>query len=841
MCERLNFRNARPWGVMVASCLLAAAISGETWGQFDPAQFLAGERLTWEDDIASRMVDGIDRFLLRKLSESAALRERHWQRDLSSSENYGRSIEPNRQRLTKILGMVEPRVSPVSMHCQPLASAPGLNPLQSLAKSQTPPHSEIDFSFVRWPVLEDPDPQRALVSVWGEGLLIAPRTGIQSVADVLLIPDCDQTLRSFLDESDQLGCTRLARQLVAQNCRVLVPLTISRQLQQRGGRSVLTDREFIYRTSYVLGRHLLGYETQKVLAGIDWFCSQRPITVPHGEIAVSRRPLIVIGAGEGGRIGLLAAALDERIDGLCISGGFGSYESMWQEPIDRNVFGFLDQFGGAELLSMVAPRPVWIDHRTLPRQELLSQAGGAPGVVEPILPADGQAEVERTRQLLRPWCDRGEWAVTETVPTISEATDGKATSATLDDQLLKVFITQCSVLAGLQRFVETKAQLVDAVSSEATIAAGEMVRSVLLPASSSLDLLDEVALQRRAVEELDRHNQLVLRELPFVRDAFMQEINTDSLEAYAASIEAYRDSFRDEVVGAFDQQLLAPQPRFGKSWDNPKWTGTEVVLDVFPDVIAYGVLLLPKNLKAGQRRPVVVCQHGLEGRPTDTFLGDHAAYHNFAASLAEQGYIVFAPQNPYLFGDRFRSLQRKANPLGKTLFSVIVPQHQQIVNWLKTLPCVDEGRVAFYGLSYGGKSAMRIPALVTDYCLSICSADFNEWVVKCASTRDNFSYVWTNEYEIFEWNLGSTFNYAEMAALICPRPFMVERGHFDGVGTDAWVAFEYAKVRNLYAARLKIPERTQIEWFDGPHTIHARGTFAFLSEHLNWPEGSMQE
>ena len=128
MCERLNFRNARPWGVMVASCLLAAAISGETWGQFDPAQFLAGERLTWEDDIASRMVDGIDRFLLRKLSESAALRERHWQRDLSSSENYGRSIEPNRQRLTKILGMVEPRVSPVSMHCQPLASAPGLNP-----------------------------------------------------------------------------------------------------------------------------------------------------------------------------------------------------------------------------------------------------------------------------------------------------------------------------------------------------------------------------------------------------------------------------------------------------------------------------------------------------------------------------------------------------------------------------------------------------------------------------------------------------------------------------------------------------------------------------------------
>lgn len=56
------------------------------------------------------------------------------------------------------------------------------------------------------------------------------------------------------------------------------------------------------------------------------------------------------------------------------------------------------------------------------------------------------------------------------------------------------------------------------------------------------------------------------------------------------------------------------------------------------------------------------------------------AYAAFAARLAEQGFITFAPQNLYLFRDRFRVLQRKANPLGKTLFSVIVPQHRQIVD-----------------------------------------------------------------------------------------------------------------------------------------------------------------
>jgi hypothetical protein len=92
--------------------------------------------------------------------------------------------------------------------------------------------------------------------------------------------------------------------------------------------------------------------------------------------------------------------------------------------------------------------------------------------------------------------------------------------------------------------------------------------------------------------------------------------------------------------------------------------------------------------------------------------------------------------------------------------------------------------------------------------------------------------VWTGEYEIFEFDLGGTFNYAEMAALIAPRPFMVERGHFDAVGVDERVASEFAKVRFLYAARLGIPERCAIEWFVGPHQIHGQGTFDFLDQHL---------
>jgi hypothetical protein len=95
--------------------------------------------------------------------------------------------------------------------------------------------------------------------------------------------------------------------------------------------------------------------------------------------------------------------------------------------------------------------------------------------------------------------------------------------------------------------------------------------------------------------------------------------------------------------------------------------------------------------------------------------------------------------------------------------------------------------------------------------------------------------MYNNAYERPEFRMGLTFGYAEMAALMVPRPFMVERGHNDTVGIDEWVAYEYAKVNRLYN-QLQIPQLTAIEYFDGPHTIHGAGTFRFLHRHLDWPE-----
>jgi len=743
-------------------CTLCITISSANAEENDPKKALPGtDLLTIEGDVASHFVAGVDRFLLREIDASVAKRASFWNRDLSSAEAYEKSVAKNRARLAHILGVRDARPSSSELQFVSPSASGGVI-------AETPTY---EVRAVRW---------RAFGRVHGEGLMISPRGDRAARGDIVAIPDAGQTPEMLCGLVEGIPeAQQFARMLANRGFRVLVPTLIDRTIV----RSTLTNREFLYRSAFELGRHIIGYEVQKVLAGVDYFVENRKPGASHSKIGV-------IGYGEGGLLALYAGAIDTRIDSVCTSGFFGPREAVWKEPIERNVFGLLEQFGDAEVATLVYPRNLVVEMSTLPAVSYAPGKRGGPGALTTPSRETVEAEWKRAQDFVK----------------------------------------------GSK--VEWPAKLVfgDFGSSAALVAFVGRVDWVDAPLKVVGKLVDAKARHKRQLEELDAHNQRLLADSPYVRREFMKKLDTSSVEKYEASVEWYRKFFYDEVIGRFERPLLPPKPKTRQTYSGEGWTGYEVVLDVFPDVIAYGILLVPAGIKNGERRPVVVCQHGLEGRPQDVIgKPSYHYYKAFAAKLAQRGFVTFAPQNLYIFRDRFRTLQRKANPIKKSLFSVIVPQHQQIVDWMQTLPFVDPERIGFYGLSYGGKTAMRVPPLVKDYKFSICSADFNEWVWKNASTRARYSYVWTGEYEIFEFDLGSTFNYAEMAALIAPRPFMVERGHFDGVAPDETVGYEFAKVRNLYAARLKIPERCEIEWFDGPHTINAKATFDFCHRHLDWP------
>ncbi len=746
------------------------------------------QRLSTTSDIASDLVDGVDRFLLKHIAASVSQRKELWpapaKEGLSNSESvaaYLEAIQGLRSDYGRRIGLVDVRKEPTEWV---LESALTPVTLERGFESRTVVNmiSALDdgvrIEKVRWSVLDGWD---------GCGLLLIPK---EIRFGAVLIPDAGQTPEQLCGAGPAANSDGLV--LAKAGGLVVIPQVASRHREARSGRAIMTDQEFLYRSAFILGRHLLGYHVQQNQSAIDLLSK-----------VVGDRPIVVAGWGEGGWIALATGAIDTRVDHTLVSGHFGAREGVWQEPIHRNVHGLLKGYGDAQLAALIAPRNLWIDSIRGPTVTIGGD-GGAPGILTGPSMEESRKEMDIAAGLLKPW------GLESNLHWIGEVDSPRM--GQISDRAASEFLT---ALLGESRTVEE-------IRKDRKVA-GEAGWSSRVPVSED---------RAEWLKRLDRWQQRTLDLIQYERDAHWKGLDTSSMEKFQSTVEPYRKEFREEVIGSWDIAKLDPKPRTRLVYEREKYRGYEVILDVYEDVIAYGVLLVPKSNEPIAKRPCVVFQHGLEGRPTDTIVKDHPAYHDVSARLAEQGYVVFAPQNLYLFTDRFRTLQRKSNLLGKTLFSTIIAQHEQLVRWLAARPEVDPNRIAFYGLSYGGKSAMRIPALVPEYCLSICSADFNDWVWKNASTSSPYSYVWTMEYEIFEFDLGRKFNYAEMATLIAPRPFMVERGHDDGVAPDERVGLEFAKVRRMYASRLGIPERTEIEWFNGPHTIHGVGTFEFLKKHL---------
>ena len=734
--------------------------------------------LEWqEEDFSTRLMNGAHRFIDKQIQAARVKRTRFWRYDTSSKQAYETSVAENRQRLRTIIGAVDTRL-PVKMERFGDDNDPAL--VAEAAKYRV-------FQ-VRWSVLD---------GVFGEGLLVQPKQATS--AHVVVVPDAEQTPEQLLGLSPGLDPQQqYARRLAENGFELVIPALVNRRkLDTKDAglrRSDQTYREWIYRQAFHMGRHIIGYEMQKVLAAVDWFERQD----------ASAR-IGVVGYAEGGLIAFYTAAIDTRIHAVLVSGYFDARENVWAEPIYRNVWSLLRRFGDAEIASLILPRSLVVEHSQVP-----TLTG-----------------------------HKGDWHTPDFTSVRQEFE--RIPVRNQFPQHILVHDDGAPTGPGSIRALEALAHRLGAET--------DMALSNEIPIDRRRSFGPD-SRHRRTVQQLEKHVQSLVRKSEHVRDRFflydvMPELaerrwsterrrDTHSVEKFVREAEPFREQFHTEAMGRFDEPLLVPHPRTRRILDVEKWTAYDVVLDVFSDVFAWGVLVVPKDIQPGERRPVVVCQHGRNGVPRDTIDGDKSAYNNFAGRLAERGFITFAPHNLYRGEDRYRWLDRKANTVKATLFSFIIAQHDQILRWLETLPFADGEHMAFYGLSYGGETAVRVPSILEKYCLSICSGDFNQWTRKVAATDQPFSFMRTIEWEMPYWNLGHTFDYAEMAYLMVPRPFMVERGHLDTVGRDRWVAHEYAKVHWLYA-QFGIADRTGIEFFQGGHSINGEGTFEFLHKHLDWP------
>jgi len=276
--------------------------------------------LARQGDLAAEMVAGIDRYLMRRLEEAPARRDA------------ARRPKPAlRERLRELIGAVDSRLA---------FEAPV--PVATLQRDEVVADGpSYTVRAIRWPVFPGVD---------GEGLLLEPRRS--PLGRLIALGDADWTPEMLAGLAPGLApASQFARRLAESGFLVVIPTLIDRNDSHSGREGVRytnqPHREFIYRMAYEMGRHIIGYELEKVLALVDWFAASAP-----------RRPVGVAGYGEGGLLALHAAALDERIHAALVSGYFAPREEVWSEPIYRNIWSQLEELGDAEIAGLIAPRPV---------------------------------------------------------------------------------------------------------------------------------------------------------------------------------------------------------------------------------------------------------------------------------------------------------------------------------------------------------------------------------------------------------------------------------------------------------------------------------------------------
>ena len=795
--------------LIFAASLGAVVAQGDAGTNETPEQLAGTGSLTWSGPLDVRQREGCHRFIERKIEESLETRKQYWSRDISSAEAYSRSVQPNRERFKRLIGVVDERL-PVAM----TRFGDDANPAV-VAETST-----YVVYQVRWPVLAHAEPSIRMNPslrnseaihynnpvVYGEGLLLEPKSA--PAGCVVALPDADQTPEQLAGLAQGVAPeSQFARRLAENGFIVVVPVLLNRSILAH----VQPQREWIYRQAFHMGRHVIGYEVQKVLAAVDWF----------KDYCGTDAKVATVGYGEGGLIAFYAAAVDTRIDATLVSGYFDSRQRLGWEPWYRTVWGLLREFGDAEIASLIGPRGLVVEYSAAPQV------------------------TERRRKRL-------------------EGAEQKGTVSTPSLEVVKAEWARLEGFApeSLQRRALIHGPANDPVAfgsrSSCQALAAMLGRPRAMELSDDLGQdrrrnLDVRERQRQQVWGMEDHVQgligvsLAQRNKFYLRKHIPQAIKVSSMaglggldqrdtlrDGFVEASRWYRNYVWEEIFGKVDQECLPLNARSRKYHEDPKWTAYELVLDVWPDVIAEGLLLLPKDIEPGERRPVVVQQGGGGSTPSNA-LDRSRVGGGVAARLADRGFVVFSPQNLYRGGDDFRDLDKKARSVKLTMWSLMLGQHDAILRWLETLAYVDSSRIGLYGCSFGGTTAMYIPPLLERYCLSICSANFNAWVEMIASTKWDGGYMTRTQWEFPMFNMGNTFSHAELAYLMVPRPFMVERGMYDTAAEDWQVASEYAKVRWLYT-QLGIGDRTEIEFNgSGPHGFLCAGSFEFLHKHLRWP------
>jgi dienelactone hydrolase len=329
-------------------------------------------------------------------------------------------------------------------------------------------------------------------------------------------------------------------------------------------------------------------------------------------------------------------------------------------------------------------------------------------------------------------------------------------------------------------------------------------------------------------------------------DAVAEKMRPTFSASTTEAARAWQRGVREKLgqrLGFLDMPSVDPQPRVIESVDRGAYARHKIILRTteYSDLPLY--LLVPKQAR---RAPAVLALHG-HGYGVKDIIGlwedgterlQPDGYHrDFACGLAEKGFVVAAPEVS-CFGERQHNYENAhlwrlqptchggntyAIMLGKSIAGLRVLDGLRVVDYLRTRDEVNPDAIGAMGISGGGMHTFFSTCMDERIKACVISGYFCDWRKSILSI-----FHCTCNFVPGLLTLGEL---SDLAALIAPRPLLVEHGTRDDIFPIEDVKRTVEKARRAWEV-FGAAQNLATDYFEGRHRINGDLAYEFLAKHL---------